>query len=103
MRACWSVLSPEEKNIFNVDLTDMDWQTWTNNYCFGLMRYSLKENLVEVTDYQRKWGVNDWAGSAGPGGPTPQLLDYVAPDVRYACESSTCTSLCPLSCFLCLL
>jgi hypothetical protein len=88
VRACWGVLNAEEQKIFNVDLTEMDWATYTLNYCFGLLRYTLKENLVEVTDWQRKWGVNDSTVRASPGGPAPKLLDYIAPDVRYTQQVS---------------
>lgn len=38
VKACWGALGPEEKRLFNVDLTEMDWHTYTLNYCFGLMR-----------------------------------------------------------------
>ena len=40
VKACWGALGPEEKRMFNVDLTEMDWHTYTLNYCFGLMRYA---------------------------------------------------------------
>ncbi len=46
-------------HIYNMDLTTLDWRQYNMNYCFGLMRYVLKEDLVEVTQYEHTFGLND--------------------------------------------
>uniref|UniRef100_A0A915JAJ5 Fatty acyl-CoA reductase C-terminal domain-containing protein n=1 Tax=Romanomermis culicivorax TaxID=13658 RepID=A0A915JAJ5_ROMCU len=44
----YSDLSPQDKKNFNIDVTQIDWERYLENYVIGVKRYILKEQMSNI-------------------------------------------------------
>ncbi len=43
-----SVMSAQDRNMFDFNLRNLDWEEYTNNFCMGTKRYLLKEDMANL-------------------------------------------------------
>ncbi|KAM7293388.1 fatty acyl-CoA reductase 1 [Ixodes scapularis] len=53
VRALYSEMSPKDKEEFNFDVKTLDWKEYLFNYCMGIRKYLLKEELDTLPEAQR--------------------------------------------------
>ena len=42
----WNLMDDEERQVFNFDVTTIDWDKAETNFLFGLRRFFLKEDIL---------------------------------------------------------
>eukprot|EP00456_Euglypha_rotunda_P052299 TRINITY_DN4214_c0_g1_i19.p1 TRINITY_DN4214_c0_g1~~TRINITY_DN4214_c0_g1_i19.p1 ORF type:complete len:635 (-),score=53.32 TRINITY_DN4214_c0_g1_i19:12-1916(-) len=47
-RALWQNLSQDERDLFSTTLADLDWTQYNLHYAYGLQRYCMKTDMVEL-------------------------------------------------------
>ncbi|CAN7942494.1 unnamed protein product [Ixodes pacificus] len=53
VRALYNEMSPKDKEEFNFDVKTLDWKEYLFNYCMGIRKYLLKEELDTLPEAQR--------------------------------------------------
>jgi len=54
VRSVYSMIREDEKAEFKLDLTDLDWVRYSELFCFGLMRYTMKSPLLPIKQRDMK-------------------------------------------------
>jgi hypothetical protein len=54
VRSIYQMIRPEERAAFELDLTDLDWVRYSELFCFGLLRYTMKSPLLPIKQRDMK-------------------------------------------------
>jgi fatty acyl-CoA reductase len=46
-------MSESDRKTFNIDVKEVDWKLYMDNYCLGIKRFLLKEDMSKVKNYER--------------------------------------------------
>jgi alcohol-forming fatty acyl-CoA reductase len=84
----FNYLTEEEKNIFQLDVTVINWREYLMHFNYGLQKYLLKENVdppgdPQATDLFSLWNYNyfsdiKWARSQGQPFATKQKREHIS-------------------------
>lgn len=45
-------MSETDRKIFNIDVKEIDWEVYMENYCLGIKKYLLKEDMSKLKNYE---------------------------------------------------
>ena len=80
---CFYSLPVDEQPLFNCNIADLDWIAYTEAFCFGLLRYVFKEDMIEVSETEKIIRLNDKPEVDSSLEP----LRTIAPDVAWAIDN----------------
>lgn len=93
-RAVYQSLSDHEKSLFSIDLSELDWLDYTYNFCYGIMRYCLHADMIEIDPYEtiktyHYLNCDRWAPPVASQSTVQKLAKLVAWDAQWVYQQLT--------------
>lgn len=55
MNALWASLTPRDQELFNFDMSKMDWDLFLHHYYLGIRQYLLKDPMHTIPAATARW------------------------------------------------